>query len=43
MCLEVWSMQGYVQDKDINKITALEKIVGEERMKELLGWDIIEI
>jgi len=43
MCLGVWSMQGYVWDKDINEITALEKIVGEEKMKELLDWNIIEI
>jgi hypothetical protein len=44
MCLGVWSLQGYVQDNDINAVTALEKLVGEERMDELLAdWDVINI
>jgi len=42
MCLGVWSLRGYVRDKDINGITALEEIVGEERMDELSAdWDAI--
>jgi hypothetical protein len=43
MCLGVWSLQGYVQDTDINKVTALEEIVGKERMDELSkDWDAID-
>ena len=42
MCLGVWSLRGYVQNKDINSVTALEEVVGEERMEELSAdWDII--
>jgi hypothetical protein len=44
MCLGVWSLQGYVRDSDINEVTALEELVGEERMSELSAdWDIIDI
>jgi hypothetical protein len=44
MCLGVWSLWGYVRDKDINSVTALEEIVGEERMEELSAdWDIINM
>lgn len=44
MCLGVWSELGYVEDKDIQEVTALEEIVGEERMEELLnGWDAIDV
>ena len=44
MCLGVWSLQGYVQDNNINTVTALEELVGEERMDELSAdWDVIEI
>jgi hypothetical protein len=44
MCLEVWSLQGYVQDNDINAVTALEELVGEKRMDELLAdWNVINI
>ena len=43
MCLGVWSKLGYVQDKDIHKITALEEVVGEEMMEELSNnWDAID-
>ena len=43
MCLGVWSKLGYVRDKDINEVTALEEIVGEERMEELSkDWDAID-
>jgi len=42
MCLGVWSLRGYVRDKDINKVTAQEEIVGEEKMDELpINWDAI--
>jgi hypothetical protein len=44
MCLGVWSLQGYVRDNDIKEVTALEELVGEERMDELSGdWDVIDI
>jgi hypothetical protein len=44
MCLGVWSLQGYVRDNDINAVTALKKLVGEERIDELLAdWDVINI
>jgi hypothetical protein len=44
MCLGVWSLQGYVRDNDIKAVTALEELVGEERMDELSGdWDVIDI
>jgi hypothetical protein len=44
MCLEVWSLQGYVQDNDINTVTALEELVGGERIDELSAdWDVINI
>ena len=44
MCLGVWSLLGYVRDKDINEVTALEEIVGEERMEELSNyWDAIDM
>jgi hypothetical protein len=40
----VWSLQGYVQDNDINAVIALEELVGEERMDELSAdWDDINI
>jgi hypothetical protein len=40
----VWSLQGYVRDNDINTVTALEELVGEERMDELSAdWDVINI
>jgi hypothetical protein len=43
MCLGVWSVLGYVQDRDINGITALEEIVGEERIDKLSAdWDAID-
>jgi hypothetical protein len=42
MCLGVWSLLGYVQGTVIKKVTALEEIVGEERMDELsMDWDVI--
>jgi hypothetical protein len=42
MCLGVWSLLGYVHDNDIKEVTALEELVGEERMDELLAdWDAI--
>lgn len=42
MCLGVWSLLGYVRDEDIQAVTALEEIVGEERMEELSkDWDAI--
>ena len=44
MCLGVWSLRGYVKDKDINSVTSLEEVVGEERMEELSAdWDIIQV
>jgi hypothetical protein len=44
MCLGVWSLQGYVRDKDINEVTKLEELVGEERMEELSAdWDSIDV
>ena len=44
MCLGVWSKLGYVQNKDIHKIMALEEVVGEEWMEELLkDWDAIDV
>ena len=44
MCLGVWSLLGYVQDNDIKVVTALEELVGEERMEELAAdWDAIDI
>jgi hypothetical protein len=44
MCLGVWSLQGYVRDNDINVVTALEELVGEERMDELSAdWDVINM
>ena len=44
MCLGVWSLRGYVKDKDINSVTSLEEVVGEERMEELsANWDIIQV
>ena len=44
MCLGVWSKLGYVWDKDIHKITALEEVVGEEKMEELSkDWDTIDV
>lgn len=44
MCLGVWSLKGYVRDSDINTVTALEELVGEERMDELSSdWDVIDI
>ena len=44
MCLEVWSLQGYVRDNDINEVMVLEELVGEERMDELSAdWDVIDI
>jgi hypothetical protein len=43
MCLGVWSVLGYVRDRDINGITALEEVVGEERIEELSAdWDAID-
>jgi hypothetical protein len=43
MCLGVWSLQGYVRDNDIKEVTALEELVGEERMDELSAdWDSID-
>ena len=44
MCLGVWSLRGYVRDNDINEVTALEELVGEEKMDELSAdWDAIDI
>jgi hypothetical protein len=44
ICLGVWSLQGYVQDNDINAVTALEELVREERMDKLSAdWDVINI
>jgi hypothetical protein len=44
MCLGVWSLQGYGSNNDINAVTALEELVGEERMDELsANWDVIDI
>ena len=44
MCLGGWSLQGYVRDKDINEVTMLEELVGEERMDELSAdWDTINV
>ena len=44
MCLGVWSLLGYVRDNDIKGVTALEELVGEERMDELSAdWDAIDI
>jgi hypothetical protein len=43
MCLGVWSSLGYVRDNDIKEVTALEELVGEETMSELLAdWDAID-
>ena len=42
MCVGVWSLLGYVHDNDIKKVTALEELIGEERMDELSAdWDAI--
>jgi len=44
MCLGVWSLLGYVQDNDIKEVTALEELIGEERMDTLSAdWDTIDV
>jgi hypothetical protein len=44
MCLEVWSLQGYVQNSDIKTVTLLEELVKEKRMDKLsANWDAIDI
>jgi len=36
-------LQGYIRDTDINKVTALEEVIGEERADELsIDWDVID-
>jgi len=42
MCVGVWSLLGYVHNNNIKKVTALEELIGEERMDELSAdWDAI--